>query len=124
MEVGLDEVRLTSAVMLPSGALTRLLYTEPKKLKLDQIEHVALVVGCEVAWLRTGEGLRRTKPIPPGVVSARSLGASEEAIRLVLERDQTLERDEATWLTAFLEETKRLRASPPRDEASTTRLRE
>src|SRR5688572_22377569 len=39
LEAGLDEVRLTSAVMLPSGALTRLLYTEPKKLKLDQVEH-------------------------------------------------------------------------------------
>jgi hypothetical protein len=124
IEVGLDEARLSSALALPPGALTRLLYTEPKKLKLDQVEHIALVIGCEVAWLRTGEGERRTKPVPPGVVSARSLGASEEAIRVVLERDGVVERDEGLWLAAFLEETKRLRESPPREEASTTRLRE
>ena len=113
-EVGLDARRMEEALhdAIPMGSLTRLLHHEVKKVRPDVLGRVADVIGCELSWLQTGTGERRTKPIPQGVSLARVLGASEEAIRIVLERDASVtDRDEKDWTMAFLSESKTLEAS-------------
>ena len=127
-DVGIDLHRLDLGLrslvpLFPSGALTRLLYHDVRKSSLEQLDRIADLIGCERAWLRTGEGDKRTKPIPPGVITARGLGASESAIQAVLERDANVTRDEQAWCMAFLEETKLGSAEEPEPAPSSIRLR-
>jgi hypothetical protein len=118
-ELGMDVVRIVNASTLPTAAITRLVYNTPKKPRVEELSRVAAALGVELAWLTSGTEPMRTTPIPPGTVVARSLGASEAAIRSVLERDG-VERTEEVAVLAFLEETKRLKALAPE---STKRVR-
>ncbi len=112
-DVGIDLHRLDMTVrtmvpLFPTGALSRILYHELKKTSYESLDRIADLIGCEREWLRYGKGEKRTKPIPPGVITARGLGASESAIQAVLERDARVDgRDEQAWCMAFLQETKR-----------------
>lgn len=124
-EVGFDAYRLDKALVgtIQAAALTRLLYHDVKTVRKDVIQRILNVIGCEVEWLLTGKGDRRKKPIHPGLVLARVLGASESAIDAVMRRDAMIfDRSDQDWAFAFLTETKARREEPmPAD--STTRLR-
>jgi len=113
--VGLDAFRLEQSLhdTIPPGSLTRLLYHEVKKVRVDVLTRVAELIGCELEWLQFGRGEARTKPAPLGVRAARSFGASEEAIKAVREKHADTSWSEEEWVVAFLAMTKQIKEEPP-----------